>query len=64
MEEHLYDELPNFGDLTSTLKTKVTDWPEELAEILAENSTSSVLVFPVGKMFDHIEMRMDVIQGG
>ena len=58
-------ELTNSGDETGAdFKIKVTDWLEELPEILAENPTTSVLVLPVGEMFDGIETRMRVIQGG
>jgi hypothetical protein len=57
-------ELTNSDDETVDLKIKVTDWLEELPEILAENPTTSVLVLPVGEIFDGIEKRMAVIQGG
>jgi hypothetical protein len=58
-------ELTNPGDEIETeLKVIGADWAGELGEILADNSTASVLVLPVGEMFDGIELRMSVIQGG
>lgn len=45
------------------LRVQVTDWVEDVTEILANNTTASALVLPVGDIFDGIEHRMNVIQG-
>ena len=52
---------PGAGD-DLDLKVTVTDWQEDVADIVAENPTESVLVLSVREMFASVDRGMSMIQ--
>lgn len=47
---------------TAGLEIELTDWPDEVTQILSKNSDASAFVFNVGEVFDHIEAGIKLIR--